>query len=148
MRLPIPFSLYRLADAARHRYRLRHATLEQANGRHGEDLAHRYLRRQGLAIVARNFHPRASRGELDLVAWDRETLVFVEVKSRASADRGSPSRAVGSDKERDLRRAAHEYLRRCGTPEEHARFDIVSILLHDPPEIEWIKNAFPLSRKI
>jgi putative endonuclease len=147
-RLSAAFSLYRLADAARHRYRTRHATTEQANGRRGEDLAHRYLRRQGLAIVARNFHPRASRGELDLVAWDRETLVFVEVKSRASADRGSPGRAVGNDKERDLRRAAGEYLRRCGATEDHARFDIISVLLTDPPEIEWIKNAFPFSRTI
>jgi putative endonuclease len=148
MRLFAALSLYRLADAARHHYRLQHTTTEQTNGRRGEDLAHRYLRRQGLAVVARNFHPRASRGELDLVAWDRETLVFIEVKSRVSADRGSPARAVGSDKERDLRHAAREYLRRSGTPEEHARFDIVSILLNDPPEIEWIRNAFPLSRKI
>jgi putative endonuclease len=141
-------SLYRLADAARSVYRSRHATTEQAHGRLGEDLAHRYLRRHGLTIVARNFHQRAGRGELDIVAWDRQTLVFVEVKTRASAEFGGPGRAVGADKEKDLRRAAGEYLRRSGTPREQARFDLVNIVLTQPPEIEWIKDAFPVSRTI
>jgi hypothetical protein len=81
-------SLYRLADSARNLYRTRRSTPEQAHGRRGEDLAHRFLRRQGLTIVARNFHQRSGRGELDIVAWDRQTLVFVEVKSRASPDFG------------------------------------------------------------
>ncbi|HTQ54662.1 MAG TPA: YraN family protein [Bryobacteraceae bacterium] len=143
-----PISLYRLADAARQRYRMRHASTEQAHGRRGEDLAHRFLRRHGLAIVARNFRPRGSRGEIDLVGWDGGTIVFVEVKTRASADRGSPGLAVGREKERDLRRAANEYLRRCGAPREYARFDIVSVLLADPPGIEWVRNAFPLSRTL
>ncbi|HLY18029.1 MAG TPA: YraN family protein [Bryobacteraceae bacterium] len=141
-------SLYRLADAARHRYRLRHATPEQAHGRRGEDLAHRYLRRHGLTIVARNFHQRAGSGELDIVAWDRRTLVFVEVKARASAEFGSPGRAVGLDKERDLRRAAGEYLRRSGIDAGLARCDLVNIILSEPPEIEWIKDAFPVSLRI
>ena len=141
-------SLYSLADFLRQRHRARHATVEQAHGRRGEDLAHRFLRRHGLTIVARNFHQRAGRGELDIVAWDRQTLVFVEVKTRASAEFGSPGRAVGSDKEKDLRRAAGEYLRRCGTPWEQARFDLVNIVLAKPPEIEWIKDAFPVSRTI
>jgi len=138
--------LYRLADALRHNYRSRHATVEQANGRRGEDLAHRFLRRQGLAIVARNFRPRSNSGEIDLVAWDREMLVFVEVKTRASAEFGSPERAVGAAKERDLRRAAGEYLRRSGTGSQQARFDLVNIVLSRPPSIEWIKDAFPVSR--
>src|ERR1039458_6042018 len=94
----------RLADAARDRYRARHSTTEQAHGRRGEDLAHRFLRRQGLTIVARHFRQRSRRGELDIIAWVRQTLVFVEVKSRASAEFGSPGRAVGTDKEKDLRR--------------------------------------------
>lgn len=140
--------LYRLADRARDRYRSRHSTPEQAHGRRGEDLAHRFLRGQGLTVVARNFRQRAGSGELDMVAWDGDTLVFVEVKARTSTDFGRPERAVGSDKERDLRRAAGEYLRRSGTPAEQARFDLVSVILSEPPAIEWIKDAFPLSRKI
>jgi putative endonuclease len=142
------YSLYSLADAARHRYRSRHSTEEQAHGRRGEDLAHRFLRRHGLTIVARNFYQRAGKGELDIVAWDRQTLVFVEVKTRASADFGSPGRAVGTDKEKDLRRAAGEYLRRCGAAREQSRFDLVNIVLTKPPEIEWIKDAFPISRTL
>jgi putative endonuclease len=140
--------LYTVADKLRHIYRRRHSTIEQGNGRRGEDLAHRFLRRRGLTIVARNFHPRSGHGELDLVAWDRQTLVFVEVKTRATADFGRPARAVGSDKERDLWRAAAEYIRRCSPAPPTARFDLVSILLADPPEIEWIKDAFPVSRTI
>jgi putative endonuclease len=141
-------SLYRLADAARNRYRMRHSTPEQAHGRRGEDLAHRFLRRHGLTIVGRNFHQRAGRGELDIVAWDRQTLVFVEVKTRASAEFGDPGRAVGTDKVEDLRRAAGEYLRRSGTPSQQARFDLVNIVLTKPPAIEWIKDAFRVSRTI
>ncbi len=141
-------SFYRLADALRHRHRTRHATTEQAHGRRGEDLAHRYLTRHGLTIVARNFRQRAGRGELDLVARDRGTLVFVEVKTRASADFGSPGRAVGTDKERDLRRAAGEYLRRSGIAPDQARFDLINIVLTRPPAIEWIKDAFRLSRTL
>jgi len=148
LRASAAISLYRVADAARNRYRARRATPEQAHGRRGEDLAHRFLRRQGLTIVARNFHQRAGRGELDIVAWDRQTLVFVEVKTRASADFGTPGRAVGTEKESDLRRAAGEYLRRCGAASDQARFDLVNIVLAEPPEIEWIKDAFPVSRTL
>jgi len=140
--------LYRIADAARGRHRARTATTEQAHGRRGEDLAHRYLRRRGLTVVARNYRSRSGSGELDIVAWERDTLVFVEVKSRASADFGSPDRAVGLQKERDLRRAAGDYLRRSGTPWEQARFDLLNVILNEPPEIEWIKDAFGTSRKI
>jgi putative endonuclease len=140
--------LYFLADVARNRYRTRHSTAEQAHGRFGEDLAHRFLRRQGLTIVARNFHQRAGRGELDIVAWHRGTLVFVEVKTRSSSEFGNPGRAVGTDKEKDLRRAAGEYLRRCGAGTEQSRFDLVNIVLTNPPEIEWIQDAFPVSRTL
>jgi|HubBroStandDraft_4_1064222.scaffolds.fasta_scaffold201565_2 putative endonuclease len=148
LRLSAAISLYRLADFLRGRHRSRHSTTEQAHGRRGEDLAHRFLRRHGLTIVARNFHQRAGHGELDIVAWDRQTLVFVEVKSRASAEFGSPGRAVGIDKEKDLRRAAGEYLRRSGAAREQARFDLVNIVLTDPPDIEWIKDVFSVSRTL
>jgi len=98
--------------------------------------------------VARNFHQRAGRGELDIVARDGGVLVFVEVKTRATAAFGSPARAVDRDKEKDLRRAAHEYLRRAGSDPQLARFDLVNIVLSEPPAIEWIPDAFPLSRTL
>ena len=140
--------LYRLADAARNLRRARGATVEQAHGRRGEDLAHRFLRRHGLTIVARNFHSRSDRGEVDLVAREGEALVFVEVKTRASAEISSPQRAVGREKERDLRRAAGDYIRRSGASWDQARFDLVNIVLTEPPSIEWIRDAFPVSRKL
>ena len=128
--------LYRAADSARRRLR------PADSGRRGEDLAHRYLRRRGCTVVARNYRPRAGGGEIDLVAWQGETLVFVEVKTRATAEYGTPDRAVDSEKEGFLRRAARDYARRAGVDWSRVRFDIVSIVLARPPQIDWIPDAF------
>lgn len=70
------------------------------------------------------------------------TLVFVEVKTRASTEFGTPDRAVDADKERYLRRAGRDYARRAGVDWTDVRFDIVSIVLGRPPQIEWIQDAF------
>jgi putative endonuclease len=139
--------LYRLADAAR-RLRRANITVEQRHGRRGEDLAHRYLRRQGLTIVARNFRARSGRGEIDLIARDGDSLVFVEVKTRATTEFGTPDRAVGQQKEDEVRRAAREYVRRSGASWDQARFDLVNIVLTDPPSIQWIRDAFRVSRTL
>lgn len=128
--------LYRAGDALRRRLRA------ADSGRIGEDLAHRYLRRRGCTIVARNYRPRAGGGEIDLVAWQRDTLVFVEVKTRATAEFGTPDRAVDLEKEHHLRRAARDYARRSGVDWLKVRFDIVSVVLGKPPQIEWIQDAF------
>jgi len=128
--------LYRAADALRRRsYRDNH-------GRIGEDLAHRYLRSRGCTVVARNYHTRSGWGEIDLVAWHGNTLAFVEVKTRQSADFGEPEAAVDSEKQGLLIRAAREYSRRTGIEWEKTRFDVVSIVLRNPPIIEWIQDAF------
>ena len=128
--------LYRASDALRRRLRA------PGSGRLGEDLAHRYLRRHGCTVVARNYRPRSGSGEIDLVAWQGNTLVFVEVKTRASADFGTPDRAVDSEKEQFLRRVARDYARRAEVEWTRVRFDIVSIVLERPPRIEWIRDAF------
>ncbi len=128
--------IYRAADAIRRRLRW------ADHGQAGEDLAHRYLQRQGCTIVARRYRPRAGGGEIDLVAWDRNTLVFVEVKTRASAEFGAPERAVDREKEGYLRHAARDYARRAGVDWPMVRFDIVSVILGDPPRVEWIRDAF------
>jgi putative endonuclease len=135
--------LYRLADRLRHRARQRASDPDLAAGRRGEDLAHRFLRRQGYTVVARNFRPRsAGAGEMDLIAWERERLVFVEVKSRATADYGTPDRAVDPEKQRHIERAAREYSRRAQVDWDLVRFDIVSVLLTRPPKIELLRDAF------
>ena len=83
--------LYRAADALRRR------RIADDHGRVGEDLAHRYLRRHGCTIVARRYRPNSGGGEIDIVAWHRGTLVFVEVKARASAEFGPRRRGLEAD---------------------------------------------------
>jgi putative endonuclease len=128
--------LYRAADA------LRRWKLADDHGRVGEDLAHRYLRKHGCTIVARRYRPPAGGGEIDIVAWHGGKLVFVEVKTRASAEFGAPERAVDELKQAVLARTGRDYARRAGVEWQNVRFDIVGIVLNRPPEIEWLQDAF------
>jgi putative endonuclease len=128
--------LYRAADALRRR------SLGNDHGRMGEDLAHRYLRRHGCTVVARNYRTPSGSGEIDLVAWHGDTLAFVEVKTRASAEFGEPERAVDAEKRLHLYRAAVDYARRANVEWTRTRFDIVSIVLGKPVRIDWIRAAF------
>jgi len=128
--------LWRAAD------RLRRRRYPPGSGRLGEDLAHRYLRRKGCTVVARNYRPPSGSGEIDLVVWDGGRLAFVEVKTRAGDDFGPPDAAVDAEKRSRLLLAAGDYARRVGVPLEQARFDTVSVVLHRPPAIEWRRGAF------
>lgn len=128
--------LWRAAD------RIRRRRYPQDHGRLGEDLAHRYLRKHGCTIAARNYRSPSGSGEIDLVAWDRGRLVFVEVKTRTSADFGAPASAVDAEKRTRLLWAAAEYARRVNVPLEKSRFDIVSVLLGPTPAIDWRQDAF------
>ncbi|MCC7499587.1 MAG: YraN family protein [Bryobacterales bacterium] len=134
------------ADQLRHRARLRSWNPEQAAGRRGEDLAHRFLQRAGMTVVARNYRTRAGTAELDLVAWDGGTLVFVEVKSRASEEFGPPDRAVDREKRAHIVRAAADYARRAGVELKQTRFDIVNVVFARRPRIEHLRDAFRVSR--
>jgi len=113
----------------------------QALGRRGEDLAHRYLRKIGFIIVARNYRLSSGDGECDIVAWEGETLVFVEVKSRETADFGPPERAISEEKRTHLLRIAREYTRKTETAWEQIRFDVVSVVMTNPPAIELYRGA-------
>ena len=134
--------LYRLADRARHRVRRRRWTRDLAAGRRGEDLAHRFLQRQGLCVVARNYRPRSGAGEIDLIAWEKDRLAFVEVKTRATDEFGAPETAVDPEKQAYVERVARDYARRAGVDWSSVRFDVVSILLTQPPEIRLFRDAF------
>jgi putative endonuclease len=123
-------------DALRHFRRRKTWESAQAAGRRGEDLAHRYLRKQGFIIVARNYRLPSGDGEADVIAWDGPTLVFVEVKSRESAAHGPPERAMNAEKLEHMARVARQYARKTGTPWEKIRFDLVSVLFTDPPSID------------
>jgi Predicted endonuclease distantly related to archaeal Holliday junction resolvase len=128
----------RLRQAARRRsWKAGHAL-----GRQGEDYAHRLLQEQGYVVVARNYRLPDGRGEIDLVAWEGDTLVFVEVKSRQSDEFGLPERAIGTDKRLHLARAARRYARKAGIPWERVRFDVVSIIFDNPPRAELQRDAF------
>lgn len=108
----------------------------------GEDAAHRYLRGHGCTIVARNYRKRSGGGEIDLVVWHGQRLVFVEVKTRESEEFGMPEAAVDTEKRANLRRAAQDYAYRAGVDWDRTRFDIVSVVLARPMRIAWIKDAF------
>ena len=122
-------------------------TPRQILGARGEKAAAQHLRRHGYKILTRNF--RSGNAEVDLIARDKDWLVFVEVKTRKSEQFGAPSEAVQLDKERNLSKAALDYLRRLGNPRIHFRFDIVEVVIPDgakkPDDIRLIQNAFDLS---
>lgn len=112
-------------------------------GRRGENAAARYLRRLGYVIVARGH--RDAVGEIDLVAVDGRTLVFIEVKTRTSQDAGHPADAVDEKKQRRLTRLALSYMKRHDLLENPARFDVVAVTWPNRgsrPMIEHFPNAF------
>jgi len=113
-------------------------------GQRGEGEAARYLRRLGYKIVARG--SRSPLGELDLVAVDGQTVVFVEVKTRESTAGGHPAEAVNTDKQQRLTRLGLAFLKRHGLLEYPARFDVVAITWPEGarrPTVEHIPSAFP-----
>ena len=128
--------LYLAADVLRRR------SLRNDHGRLGEDYAHRYLRRHGCTVVARNYRTRSGSGEIDIVAWHGATLAFVEVKTRAGTEHGEPESAVDAEKRTRLQYAARDYSRRVSVEWEKTRFDIVGVVLEKPVRIEWQQDAF------
>ena len=140
--------IYEFADLLRHRNRERVLATDKALGRRGEDLAHRFLQRAGIIVVTRNYRMASGAGEVDLIGWEGDTLVFVEVKSRQTDEYGTPDRAIGSEKQFSLVRAAREYARHAEVPLERARFDIVTVVFSKPPEITHFRDAFsPVARR-
>ena len=113
----------------------------QALGKLGEDLAVAALEGRGYAILARRYRTRC--GEIDIVAEDDGTLVFVEVKARETAEFGTPAEAVTRWKQRRLTRMALAYVSDVRAHDRPCRFDVVAILLEGgEPKIELFVNAF------
>ncbi len=110
-------------------------------GDYGEDLAVWYLKKQGYEILERNY--RISGGEIDIVAMDGETLVFVEVKSRWSHEFGPPAESMTPWKIKYLVKTAQFYVLKINWEDKEYRLDFISIDFADDPEnpkIELIKN--------
>src|ERR1039457_5734276 len=134
--------LYEFADVLRQRARKRHMAADHALGRRGEDIAHRFLQRAGIIVVARNYRQSTGSGELDLVGWDQDTLVFIEVKSRQTGEYGSPDRAIGREKWSHLVRAAGDFAPHAEVPWEQVWFDIVNVVFGSPPSVVHMRDAY------
>jgi len=115
--------------------------IRQILGARGERLAARHLRRQGYAIVQRNY--RCRHGEIDLVALDGGVLVFVEVKTRAQSRFGTPLAAVDRRKQAQVARVAREFVRQHRLYDRAIRFDVVGVRRRGWSwEIELVRDAF------
>lgn len=109
--------------------------------RRGEELAARWLRLKGYAIEARNW--RCAAGEIDIVARDGETLVFVEVKTRGSTAAGAPEDAVDARKQRRLVHLAQSYLAQRRLGDVPCRFDVVAVSRTGwMPRLRHLRSAF------
>ena len=113
-------------------------------GNEGERATADYLRSRGYHILEHNFRCRG--GEVDLIALDGGTLVFIEVKTRRSLVRGSPVEAVTALKQGRVRKAAQVYLAYSGRVFQRIRFDVVSIMKSGKrTDITHLKAAFSQS---
>jgi len=112
-------------------------------GKKGEELALRFLKKRGYRIIEKNYV--CKMGEIDIIAKEKDTLVFVEVKTRTSTIFGPPQLAVNPTKQMQLSKVALSYLKAKQLEDIKARFDVVAILLGPKgEEIELIKDAFDL----
>lgn len=116
----------------------------QKLGEQGEALAIRHLKRAGYKIIETNYRTRL--GEIDIIAKDKDTIVFVEVKTRTSVHFGSPKWAVTPQKQKKISMVALYYLKATEQSTARARFDVVAVISNrDKPQVEIIKNAFELA---
>lgn len=116
-------------------------------GRRGEQDAYFYLRRRGYTIIARNYRSPHHRGEIDLIGWEKDTLCFIEVKTRTTRDVKPAEAAVDREKQRELRLVAGDFLRHMPRPCQW-RFDILAIYyeeLQSEPSLDLFQNAFSVS---
>lgn len=126
-------------------------------GERGEQLAATFLERKGFRLVAANFIVPVGRNrrnaiihaEIDLIAYDKDVLVFIEVKTRTSADFAAPETAVDLRKQRQITRAARSYRRIFRLRGSSFRYDVVSVVLPDEkskPKIKLFKSFWSESK--
>jgi putative endonuclease len=119
-------------------------------GRLGEEYAAAYLEQIGYRLVAANFTLPVGRNlrgaivkaELDLNAYDRNTLCFIEVKTRASDCFSPPQANIDQRKRRQIARAARAYRRLFELENQPFRYDVVTVVLTNPPQIELLRSFF------
>ncbi len=106
-------------------------------GNTGEDRAVEYLKAQNYNILTRNY--RCRLGEIDVIAEEKDYLVFIEIKTRHSLDKGLPQESVNIFKQQRIIRTAIAYIKENKCDGFNVRFDVVSVY---PEKIELIRNAF------
>jgi putative endonuclease len=110
-------------------------------GKKGETIAASFLKKNGYRIMEKNY--RCALGEIDIIAREKDELVFIEVKTRSSIELGYPEQAVGINKQKKMSQLALWYLEEKNVTNFRARFDVVAITMSDDgEEIKLIKNAF------
>ena len=109
-------------------------------GKKSEIVASQFLKKKGYKILEMNYKNKI--GEIDIVAMDKNYLVFVEVKARASKAFGDPVEAVDYRKQQKIRQVAELYLIVKHKTEANCRFDVISILGDEDSQIKHIENAF------
>jgi putative endonuclease len=113
-------------------------------GKLGETLALKKIKRLGYKKIIRNY--RCPLGEVDLIARDKDTLVFIEIKTRKGRSTDYAKEAVNERKKRQISKVALAYMKSNDCPDAKARFDVVAVCIgRGKPEIEVIKNAFELA---
>jgi len=115
-------------------------------GKSAEDEAADFLKKSGYKILERNY--RTNLGEIDIIARDKDTICFIEVKARRSDKFGLPQESVFNHKQKQISRTALLFLKTKNLLDKKARFDVVSVLcLGETHSINLIKNAFDLEER-
>lgn len=111
-------------------------------GRSGEKIALQYLKRKKYRIIKRSF--RMFRGEIDIIAFERKTLVFFEVKTRKSQDFGLPEESVNAAKQNQIKKVASGFLAKNKLEDAECRFDVISVSLDEDQgySVRHLKDAF------
>ncbi|MFH1460332.1 MAG: YraN family protein [Candidatus Omnitrophota bacterium] len=114
----------------------------------GEKFAVSFLKKEGYSIVTQNY--RTLMGEIDIIAWDRNILCFIEVKTRVDDQSGEPLESINTKKQRKISQVALSYLQKHPWHDNDLRFDVVGVLLNEDlniQKIDLIKNAFELDKR-
>lgn len=115
-------------------------------GKSGEQIALSFLKQKGYKIIKTNY--KSQLGELDIIARDKNTLCFIEVKTRTTLEKGLPAESITKNKQHQITKAALSYLKDNKLWDKPARFDVVSVFkdgLQD--NVELIQNAFELEAR-
>lgn len=113
---------------------------KQEIGQNGENIAEDYLKNEGYSIITRNF--RSNQGEIDIIAIDKQEIVFIEVKTRTTLKYGNPSEAVNQNKQKHIKNAAKYYIHIHHLDNCYMRFDVIEVYYRNGKyRINHIKQA-------